>query len=51
MNNLQSKNNDKLISNLIQSKKETLAEISKEYNTPEFQEALRKLRAKNKNKS
>lgn len=48
MSNLGTKNNDKLIHNLIQSKKEALVEISKEYNTPEFQDALLKLRKLNK---
>ena len=39
---------DILIEKLKQSKKEALEEIRNEYKTPEFQEALKKLREINK---
>jgi Trm5-related predicted tRNA methylase len=42
---------DELISYLLNSKKEMQEEIKNDVHKPEFQEALRKLRAKNKNKS
>lgn len=47
MNNILTKT-DILIEKLKQSKKEALEEIRNEYKTPEFQEALKKLRELNK---
>jgi hypothetical protein len=42
---------DELIAYLLNSKKEMQEEIRNDVHKPEFQEALRKLREKNKNKS
>lgn len=42
------KKTDILIEKLKQSKKAALEEIKNEYNTPQFQESLAKLRALNK---